>query len=271
MKRMFILLLCAVLCLAMGIGAFADVAIEPADSSFYDSHPDECEYENRKYITNGSEGYVLIYDSPEDSTPKTAVKNGVAYWVLWIYEDWGCFDYDPKTMESWGSESGWVKLGDMSADYDSDSFIAEHSLEIDDERGLSISIKDGESVAVWKYPGSGILKTDIGNYTNEPEKLVEFSRTYTDSQGRDWGWVGYFYGRVNGWVCISDPMNTELEADENYREPEIVPACSDEELASVIKETKAPNYAILTGAFGFLIMAAAVLVYVVKRQKKQNG
>ncbi len=267
MKRCFTLLLCAVFCLAMCSAAFADIAIEPSGNSFYQQHFDQCSYENRLYFTNGSEGYVYIYDSPNSSSPKAAAKNGEIYCVLWVYKDWGCFDYDPETMEAWGDESGWVRLADMAADYDSDSFSAEHSSELEHDRALTLRIKTGETVPVWKYPGSGIQKTDIANYTNEPEAEVSFNTLYTDSQGRQWGQLGYFFGRVDGWVCVSDPLNTALEADENYRELDITEACSDEELRAALKEARAMNYTLIAGAAAAVLMAAAVLVYVIKRKK----
>jgi hypothetical protein len=38
------------------------------------------------------------------------------------------------------------------------------------------------------------------------------STYYTDPQGRVWGFIGYLYGHRNIWVCLSDPLNSDIPA-----------------------------------------------------------
>ena len=40
-----------------------------------------------------------------------------------------------------------------------------------------------------------------------------FSTLYTDGNGLRWGYVGYYMGRRDSWVCLDDPMNDRLDTN----------------------------------------------------------
>ena len=264
MKKLFSLLLCLVFVLAAEGTAFADVAIEPRDNSFYERHRGECSYENRLYLANGQDGYVFIYKSPVSTSPQDAAVNGSEWWVEYIYDGWGCVEYESGD----DYRSGWIRMSQLSADYDSTAFFEEHRDEIDEKAVRSIEIKSDDTVYAWKYPGSGVVRDTLGNYTRDPVATVELGSIYTDSEGREWGYLGYYYGQRYLWICISDPMNGQLEADENYREPELVPAASQQEADSALSRAMGPNYVLVAGACGVAVIAAALLYVFIRKKRK---
>lgn len=270
MKKLFVAMLTVFWAAALCIGAAADIAYEPSDN-FYEAHHDECQYESRIYFSNGPEGYVIAYTSPQGRAA-AVLPNGNWYNVSWTYGDggerWGCIEYDPNTLENWGDKSAWVKMDKMTADYDSDCFFEDHRDEIsagDD----SLSFTAGQTVYGWKYPGSGIVRFTLDG--NSVRGSLGFSDTYTDSSGREWGYIGYYHGYRNFWVCLSEPFNGELAADENYVTPDLVPTASQARMNAALKEAGAGNYRIAAGAVGIAAIAAAVLVYTLlkKRQKSK--
>ena len=214
MKRLSSLLLALALLCALALPAAADVAYMPRDN-FIEKHWQDCRYENRWYWTNGAAGYVLAHKTP-DSKEATPLPNGGIYYISNVYQGkWGVLEYNPDTLENtlWnGSVSGWVDMDEMVADYDNDAFTADHRAELSDAQAeLALGFSD---VAYgYKYPGSGIVTDEFSgqNYT-EPFLLAPL---FTDPAGRTWGFVGYYYGRHDCWICIDDPHNGALPPDEN--------------------------------------------------------
>ena len=47
---------------------------------------------------------------------------------------------------------------------------------------------------------------------------------FTDDEGRDWGYVSYFYGFRDFWVCLNDPSNPNIPAFNPAPEPSLYPA-----------------------------------------------
>ena len=62
MKHLFSSFLTLVMLLALSAPAYADVMWEPNSNYFYDTHQDQCEYENRGYYANGREGFITLWD-----------------------------------------------------------------------------------------------------------------------------------------------------------------------------------------------------------------
>ena len=220
MKRLASLLVLAALICALALPAAADVAYMPRDN-FIEKHWDECSYVNRWFWTNGEAGYVLAHKTP-DSKEATPLPNGGKYYISNVYQGkWGVLEYDPDTLENtlWnGSVSGWVEMSEMVADYDNESFMADHSKELVWEHtaaeAAALEWEKGESLYAYKYPGSGeVTETfDPEWHRGDP---IPFSALFTDPAGRRWGYCDYFYGWRNLWICIDDPYNGALPPDEN--------------------------------------------------------
>lgn len=269
MKKIFTFTICALLTLAMCFGAWADIAYEPRDD-FYEKHWDECAYENRMYYINGENGYTVGYVSPTSNDVRAVFPNSGPYYVSYTYsagEVWGCIEYDPDTLENayLNASSCWVKMSDLVNDYDCESFFDNHKDEIE-HRDVSLTLSAGETAAAWKYPGSGILVDTIGVYSGDSEDIM-FSQIFTDPQGREWGYLSYYYGHRNMWICLSDPFSESLEPDENFVQPQLIPAASPQELAAVAEDASS-RYVLLAGTLGVVIIAGAVLASILLRRRR---
>lgn len=271
-KRLPAVLLALALALGLCVGTFADIAYEPADN-YYESHRDQCDYENRYYYTNGPEGYVQLCKSP-GGTSVTVLPNGGLYYVSYTSSRdgavWGCVEYDPDNLASasaWnGGRSGWVRMDQMQVEYDFLRFAEDHGDAILNEEAELRLGAEGEALC-YKYPGSGIVTGTIGNYSGGDYETVSFSQTYTDGEGRRWGFLGYYYGHRNLWVCLSDPFN-ELPAGEEYVEVQLIPAAEPVTLEDAARAAGLPTVYLVGGAAALVLIAGAVLAVVLRRRKK---
>lgn len=271
MKKYLRVALGLLLVLTLAVPALADVLYEPNDD-FYEKHYRDCDYENRVYYTNGNHGYVTVYASPTGSG-RDAIANGVAFLIYWTYDGgkWGCIEYDPDSRQAayQNSVSGWVKMSDMVCDYDSQAFMDDHSGEfVGEERSFQPDRTEGEAVYAYKYPGSGVVrdKMDWDMIWSEP---LSFSAVFTDPAGREWGYCGYHYGFRDFWVCLSDPYNGALAADENYVDPlaSATPAADPDTVAKAASAARTPSVYLIAGIGGVVVIAAAILTAAVKRKR----
>lgn len=197
-KRMLCLITALALLLALPLSARADVIYTPPDA-FYEAHREECDYVNRGYIVNGPGGKLTLYTSPENNHAEGTIPNGETVYVSVTYTDaggivWGC-------AEQWDtSKMGWVPMDYLVAIYNSDDFRAEFSHRIEEESG---SLPASEArVYFWSYPGSDSAVADM---PLEGEYLPEYRAVFVDDAGRKWGYVGYYMGIKNTWICLDDP------------------------------------------------------------------
>lgn len=274
MKKCLCVALALLLVLALAAPAQADVLYEPNDD-FYEKHYRDCDYENRVYYTNGAEGYVTVYASPTGGG-RDAIANGVAFLIYWTYDGgkWGCIEYDPDSRQAayQNSVSGWVKMSDMVCDYDSQAFMDDHSGEfVGEERSFQPDRTEGEAVYAYKYPGSGIVR-DKMDWDMIWQEEMSFSAMFTDPAGREWGYCGYHYGHRDFWVCLSDPYNGALEADENYVDPlaNVTPAADPDTVVKAASAARSPSVYLIAGIGGVVVIAAAILAAAVKRKRAKR-
>lgn len=295
MKRFFTLLLALALLGALAAPALADVAYMPNDS-FFEKHWEDCSYENRWYYTNGAKGYVLAHKTP-DSAEATPLPNGGKYYISNIYKgEWGVLEYDPAELDkSLNGErtSGWVRMDEMIADYDNAAFEADHAAELKTDSEVELQLTETDVAYGYMYPGSGVVVDEFhGEYFRDPFRL---SPLFTDPEGRTWGFIGYYYGRHDCWICIDDPFNGALAPDENSvtivtvpsAEPaaasteapapteapagktiELTPAADQQTLEQAAKDSRGGGPWIAAGAAAVVVIAAAVLGAALKKKKK---
>lgn len=271
-SRLFALFI--IFALALSTGAFADIAYEPFGDDFYSEHYDECEHHDHWYHINGTEGYVTVYSSPTGSAVLN-IPNGKEFRVgaLWSKgsdgKTWACIEYFPDTLENgWGEcDSGWVDMGALVPRYGSQEFMIEHEDELQHSL-YNIFIEEGKEVIAYRYPGSGIIEYRFP-FTEDIDNAISTEYLYTDTEGREWGYVGYHYGRVNAWICISDPY-TELPAGAEYRAPELIPAADEATMASALKEASGLSTQLVAGAVGVVVIAAAIIVYIVLKKRREQ-
>ena len=200
MKRLFSLILALVLILAMSPAVRADIIYIPQDR-FLENHMDDCARVDRNYTAIVE---VKLYRSPENDHVERAIPQGDTLHIYYTYTDardilWGYTEsYDPEF-------TGWVPMAYLELVYDYISFEEDHGDQIvylDDFLKLDDALA-GQSIRFWDYPGSE-GGTDM-TVSNDAENLPYYFATYLDSEGRSWGYVNYYWGYKNFWICLSDP------------------------------------------------------------------
>ena len=269
-RRFFALFI--IFALSLSIGAHADVVSVPDVDFFYD-HSEECEIHNKVYYTNGTDGYVIGYSTPTGKG-KVAIPNGKELFVsaLWLGDRsgtiWGCIEYEPESFEySINGEDAWVDMSSMYRRYESDSFMAEHASAISSEEYV-LRLNKGDKVFVYSYPGSGEIHGWISeNGIDSDYRDISLNALYTDTENRRWGHLSYYQGFRDLWVCIDEP-DTELPAGAEYHELQLITAASAEELENVSLPDGGLSGSVIAGAVGLLVIAAAVVAYIVLKNRR---
>ncbi|MCL2671846.1 MAG: hypothetical protein FWF10_07405 [Clostridiales bacterium] len=189
--------------------ARADVLIEPWDNDFYDSHRSDCVYEGRMYYANGTDGFVSFRSAPGSARETLAVENGERLFIQFTYayegEYWGVTEvYNDNGRPT----SGWAPMEQLALVYDSTAFASEYGSEFYTYSGDYDALAAPDEVILWTWPGSGEIhsRMDAGYFAEG----YEFEHAYTDAEGREWGYIGYWMGRRNAWVCIDAPTDENL-------------------------------------------------------------
>lgn len=246
------------------ISVKADIIFEPEDA-FYKKHTDECVYHARRYTANGPDGYATLYKSPESASVMEKIENGEIVWIDYTYED--------KNQVSWGyceteSEKGWLPMEYLALVYDYISFSGQYREQIQEEEG-EIDFCNGETIRFWSYPGSESAY-DFSIEENATY-LPSYNRTFVDEEGRKWGFVGYYYGRMNKWVCLDNPT-----ADFETLYPDGAPERDTTVVSEYTGEKIAPDNSGMTSVIIYsgiavvivVAITAGVLVYL-KKSKRQ--
>ena len=203
MKRFLILLFSLFLMLSLGMTALADVIYEPEDD-FYEKHRDECYYENRVYIASGEAGFAAVKKNPKSNKTLKELPNGEEVYVSYIWGlegGWGLMD-----------GTGWISMKELTVKYDSISCEQEHGAEfVILEEPEFIDLTGCECLQLWRYPGdtepfATLSWTGEDAWFSEPPADMSFNTIYeAPSGGLRWGYIHYFYGYRNCWVCLTYP------------------------------------------------------------------
>ena len=206
---------CTVLITLLSGFALADEVPEPNDE-FFAAHSNECAYYNRDLYANGESGYLELFDKPGGKTLGFA-DNGGLFRVLFSYklggESWGLVEYSrsgeklvPRVNEEY--VTGWIKMADTVLKYDYQSFDEMHGFDYKPYTGNYSELKNVQNIVIWTFPNSGESSGTI-------EKIDQnfcMKSIYTEPNGTRWGYIGYYYGMKNFWVCISKPTDPSLPA-----------------------------------------------------------
>jgi len=180
-------------------------AIALPRNDFFQEHYDQLVLLGRSFVVNGTGGSVPVKDEPEAKSDITRLENGevvyIEYSCLYGEEYWGLID----TYRF----SGWVALSQLLVNYDYVAFGEEHPGELYTYTGSYDEIKKAGAVIAWPWPGA-----DAPLWTIENLNTANFwvSLAYEDAQGREWGFVPYLYGSRNIWVCLDEPLNSDIPA-----------------------------------------------------------
>lgn len=215
MRKMFALLLAVTMVAGLALTAYADVIWEPWGDNYYDSHREEFQYSAAVYYANSPTGKLVGYDKP-DGEELIQAENGELIYGTYICtlsdgSSWAVGE--ARIGEEW--RSVYYPLEDLLDRYDRE-FSTDHEGEITDTCPKDdLAPWDGTAFLTWTYPG--------GAYTEEDPEYwdgIDFSQCchqfYTDEEGNLWGYVGYWRGHRDTWVCLTDLNNPELQKPEIF-------------------------------------------------------
>jgi hypothetical protein len=277
LRNAFSVLSVILLALLTCLPALADVIWEPNDD-FYNKHRDACTYENRSYTAAGADGAVTLRREPGSKKAVATVKNGGVLRVGFTYTDannvkWGVveasLDKAGNVMADYSGQrvTGWTRMSDLSLVYDYISFAEEHQNEFKPYEGSYEEFKAVDNVVFWTYPGSGVT---VGS-PRELEDNFKLSDTYTDADGRLWGFVPYYYGIKNVWVCISDPSGAELKVTTS---PAVTPSPAVTEAPfhsqPVVLTNPAPLILVIGIVAAVVILTGVLIAVFWKKNSKTN-
>jgi hypothetical protein len=282
LSRLLIIFLLAAL---TWIPALADVIWEPSDS-FYEQHREDCVYNNRHYTANGKDGVITVVKEPVSNEAVASVNNGNTFFVSFTYTDkdgaeWGVVEFNPDgsgnlaDLDYSTAVSGWVRMTDMTVVYDDISFAEDHQSEFEPYTGNYEEFKNGEPVTFWSYPGSGVVAWEEDAF--ERNDFFQITETFTDTDGRLWGYIGYYYGARNIWVCISDPSGAGIEkAQPTPIGSQTPPSAEASVLPNAGKEpgqdNQTPMLFVIIAIVAAVVIVTAVLIAVFwKKSTKKEG
>lgn len=254
-RKILTLFLAALAVLALTLPASADSIWTP-DDPFYEKHWEECDYVGRQYELAGYNGKVTVFTAPGGMN-KLTLDNGLRVTIQFTWEGKGTtWGY----LVRWDDDrpEGWVPMDDVSLVYDSKQFMTDHAGEIITET-QPVPVDFHEAV-LYRYPNgpAGNTLTEDPDYQRFGEM---FTQVYTDGAGLRWGYVGYYMGRLENWVCLDDPMNQGLDT-------EIMPvAPSAAQLRGSATVTAGPP-ALLIAAVLVAAVAAVTAFLLLKRKKR---
>jgi hypothetical protein len=251
------------------ITASADVIWEPGDA-FYRNHFNQCDSLGRSYTANGSDGSITVWKEPGSREKVTSVENGSTFYVSFVYTDkegkkWGVvqFGYDEAgkvkaVYTNDAAHTGWIPMTDLTVVYDYISFNEDHKNEFQTYKGDYKTFTNGDKIVFWSYPCSGVINWT----TSDIKEDFRMSNAYTDTEGRQWGFVERYFGARNSWVCISDPTNEKIPAVNTNTAPSVIP--SPESAIPSSNETQMkgglPAAVLLVILVGALVVVTAILV-----------
>ena len=277
MKKLLALLLTLLLSLGMILPVSADILWEPYNNDYYMNDYESCDVIARNYVV--PDGMTVnFYHNPETGGLIDTLEAGTRLYVGFSKkvdgEIWGV----GYPIGDWESE-GWFRLGRLQLEYDHEAFMEDHKDEVSGTTDFLDATQFTAPLPTWTYPGSG--KIDI-TLDCEWEKVgfndgkMEYRYTYTDPDGGQWGYVGYFMGHC-GWIYLDDlytetpptfPQEMEstvTDTSDTEKDPggalsNILPAPTD--AASDIP------YLWIVILVAAVVIATAICILVLKRRRK---
>ncbi len=210
MKKLIPLALALVMLLSLSLTAHADVIWEPFGDSFYDSHREDFTYCGYTAYANSPEGVTQTYKKPGGAKGDT-IQNGESVYIQ--------HSYTGDDGNTWAllTENVYVPMEHLLDRYDSE-FFDDHPEIVSADSGerpdITVDMPKGTPILTWTYPRG--LYTQSENYWDE-DILSGCASFYTDDEGLVWGYIGYWYGHRNLWICLSDYNNPDLAEPEIYQ------------------------------------------------------
>lgn len=261
MKKVLLSLMALLLLASSGMKARADVIFEPYDDDFYTSHQEECKttyyWSSFRFKEDTS-----VFVSPEDHALNGTVQAGEVFssntsWKdeegeTWYYVEGtirSYSDYERNVFTTRTIKTSWIPADACEQLYDATLFEKDHQQYF--KNGTKPEITEPVTATFFSYPNGPVLETRELSGSSEGMELT-CSSTYIDEYGRKWGYVGYFYGAVNGWIFLDDlsadydavhaglpekETETTESASEQASESQSAAESTEENTASTVAET----------------------------------
>ncbi len=258
MKKLFCLLLALALLFCLSTTAFADIIWEPFEG-FYTDNREYFTYAGYYAYANGPAGEVFLYDQP-GGKQVGAIPNGKTVYIQHIYET--------KGSPAWAlfTDETYALLSDLMNRYDREFFDDHPEIATEAPSGFSVTIPLNAPMLTWTYPRGVCSQVE-----NRWDENIMFGMTdyYTDEDGLVWGYMGYWLGHQDMWICLSDYNNSDLQKPEKYLG---TPNWGDGFVpikAEPLPEVRGidPLYIILP--IGAAVIAAALLIFWPKKKKEE--
>jgi len=229
MKRITPFFAVLLLVLLLAPTAHADLIITP-NNSFFEQHAYDCIRLHRSYYTNGSKGYVTVWDAPESKSYIGQYENGVLLGTGWQYGNWVSVLF---IHENGKRSEGWACLDELALVYDHISFVKEYGDQIAPYNGEfdpSVyrdnppQITQPNTIHFYDYPGA---PAPNGQYlsTSSWGRLSDFFNAvdsaecpiisvFVDENGLTWGYIQFWMGHRESWFCLDDPFGESFPVRE---------------------------------------------------------
>jgi hypothetical protein len=110
----------------------------------------------------------------------------------------------------------------------------------------------------------------IAGRLTEIEENFSINEIYTDKNDREWGYIGYYCGVRNCWVCISDPAGSTLETAPSSPAVPSPDALPSPDVPSVMQKDQTPVLLLIVGIVAAVVVVTGVLIAVFwKKNRKQ--
>jgi len=204
--------------------ASADALVVP-NNNFYERNSDKMEYLGRRFYANGEAGYITLLLEPNSSREVISIENGEIIQIMFTFNDngvkWGITELYSPDLSYRDIPTGWVKMDQLYAVYDSNAFIDANTDRIHErEYDLSKMELDGD-IIFWTWPGSGEISGIWKDLEIIESNMNIIYTIYIDNEGCEWGYLPYFYGWREVWICLDDLSGRDKPAFNPAPEPQL--------------------------------------------------
>ncbi|MDR0784009.1 MAG: hypothetical protein LBE83_09685 [Propionibacteriaceae bacterium] len=260
MKRLAGLAIVCLLALATPL-AYGDAIVQP-NNDFWEQHLEQMVRLDREFVVFSATGSVDVQTAPDLTT---VVKNLTSGDILML--DYTCL-YDGSY---WGyslEHEGWIDMEQLRLLKDYADYYDEHQDEFYPYQGGLAAVQETGAALVWRWPGADwplwTLSFDAETLTSQM-----ISWAYRDADGRQWGFIDYYDGNQNFWICLSDPMNADIRHFDPLPEPTVwVPETPH---INIPAPTNPTSPIIIVIVVVVLVVAAAGLILVAWKPKRAES
>ena len=280
MIKRFLIIFMAILMLASPLAVRADVVTGNEYRFKYANKTQRIERGNI-FVANGPNGYVSAKKDPGSNEEVAVYKNGETVLVDQTYFHKG--KYWGASLYHSAADRGWVLMEHISIPYLSSDFYNENEKEFYTYTGSYEDVYAAKRIVFWEWPGSDKEKRVI-DYKNIVVNDIAapypyYSNiVYKDNEGREWGNIVVYYtydyengeiGTTNtvGWVCLSDPENSDI--------PAFNPAPKPTKWSPVLSAELPPkspfNIPLLIISLVVILIVGAIVFIIIFRKRNKTG